>query len=112
MTVDRLIRSIFQDNLKLFQWLQKLFGANNDGRVCGPREARGDTGVGGTESGPSRIRIGSYHKWASRSVHATNPMTRIPKRIPGGVGAGDSHKLEEPTPQMADLKSKTDGMES
>lgn len=116
--VDRLIKGRFQDNFEFVQWFKKFFDANYDGRVYDPVEARGNTPVGGTPSGPSRIA--NNYKAASRPVHATKPMTRntpvskpigAATRIPGGAGAGDSHKLEELTAQVADLKSTVDGLE-
>ncbi|KAL1433690.1 hypothetical protein MTO96_012227 [Rhipicephalus appendiculatus] len=93
--VDRLIKGRFQDNFEFVQWFKKFFDANYDGRPYDPVAA-------------------------SRPVHATKPMTRntpvskpigAATRITGSTGAGDSHRLEELTNQVAELKTTVDGLE-
>ncbi|XP_077496870.1 microtubule-associated protein RP/EB family member 1 isoform X2 [Amblyomma americanum] len=119
--VDRLIKGRFQDNFEFVQWFKKFFDANYDGRQYDPVEARGNTSVIGTATSGSTSRIANNHKVAaSRPVHATKPMTRntpvskpigAATRITGSTGAGDSHRLEELSNQIAELKTTVDGLE-
>lgn len=114
--VDRLIKGCFQDNLQFTQWFKQFFDANCDRRVYNPVEARRDAPVGGTRPGPSRI---ANSQMTSRPLHAAKSMTRnspvsnplgAATRIPDGAGAGDSHRLEDLTAQVADLKSTVDDL--
>lgn len=108
--IDRLIKGCFRDNLQFAQWFKQFFDTNLDRRFYNPVEACGDTPVGGTRPGPSRIA--NSHQMASRPLHAAKSMTRstpvskplgAATRIPDGAFAGDSEKLEDLTAQVPDL---------
>ncbi|CAN8030689.1 unnamed protein product, partial [Ixodes persulcatus] len=120
--VDQMIQGRFQDNFEFVQWFKKFFDANYVGRKYDPVVARGSTiNWGGTPTGPSGIAH-NHKVAASRSAHATKPMTRkalgfdskhigAATWIPGGAAGGGLHKLENLTSQVSKLKTKVDGLE-
>ncbi|XP_013783830.1 microtubule-associated protein RP/EB family member 1-like [Limulus polyphemus] len=111
--VDKLIKGRFQDNFEFLQWFKKFFDANYDGREYNAFEARGGVQVCSPKGGKA-IGGGGMTKPVGRAAPTQRVKTTPPK--PAAVGnritsSGDTHKVEELSNQVAELKFTVEGLE-
>ncbi|XP_013790677.1 microtubule-associated protein RP/EB family member 1-like isoform X2 [Limulus polyphemus] len=111
--VDKLIKGRFQDNFEFLQWFKKFFDANYDGQEYDALEARG-----GIEVGSSKVERPVGARELSKPVGRAVPTQRV-KTTPPKLGSGGnrmvtstgSHKVEEMSNQVSELKLTVEGLE-
>ncbi|XP_054706234.1 microtubule-associated protein RP/EB family member 1-like [Uloborus diversus] len=121
--VDKLIKGRFQDNFEFLQWFKKFFDANYGGQEYNAFDARNGVSIGNSDGRSMNVanKSGSTNRLTSNITQKTiaraapSPRTNTSRiatqRVTNRLSGGDSHRIDELTNQLAEMKITVDGLE-